>query len=172
MEPAVGIENADALPPKGVMHWPLFLVAVVLALLVNAATRSNWAGAIGYVAIPSLLGLFLIWRAKTWKGLAVGYLVLIALLTMLVGGDVSETLKDTRAAMKDSCLTGSALAATLPSQDQRNSYCSCYSEKMGWPVLREVGVAFLTFKQPEPIQNNKPLMSKATAIIAECAALM
>ncbi len=169
VEPAVGVENADALPPKGVKHWPLFLVATVLAFLISAAINTSWAGALGYVAVPSLLGLFLVWRATSWKGLAVGYLVLIVLLTMLVGGDVSEKLKGTRAAMKDSCMTGNAQVAMLPSQEQRNSYCSCYSEKMGWPVLREVGVAFLTLKEPEPIQSNKPLMSKASAVVAECA---
>lgn len=162
--------RAGALPSKGVNHWPLFWAALIPAYLVNAATSSSWSMAVGYVAVPSLLGLFLIRKASTWQGLAPGYLVFMGFLFILVGKDAFDTLQDTRASIKDGCMTRNAEVAMLPSETQKNTYCSCVSEKMAWPVLRHAGVVFLTFRKPEPIQSNQSMMSTATEVAKECAA--
>ena len=168
-ERVAGAANPDALPLKGVRHWPLFWAALVPGYLVNAATSSSWAMAVGYVAVPTLVGLFLIRRATTWHGMMMGYLVFIGLLFMLVGKDAYDTLKDTKVSIMDGCMTRNAEVAMLPSEAQKNTYCSCFSEKLAWPVLRHVSVAFLTFQKPEPVQSNQAIMSTANAAADECA---
>ncbi|MGP2490846.1 hypothetical protein ACTDI4_04325 [Mesorhizobium sp. PUT5] len=169
-ERLAGVTSPDALPADKPKHWPLFWVILIPGYLVNAATSSSWAMAAGYVAVPALVGGFLIRRATTWKGLMLGYLVFLGLLTMLVFQDTRNTLQDAKDSMRTACMTRNADVALLPAQDQKDRYCRCFSEKMAWPLLKHAGIAFLTFSKPEPIQSNPPMISAASAAAEVCAA--
>ncbi|MER8482334.1 hypothetical protein [Mesorhizobium sp. M1322] len=170
---AIGEADALALPQRQPRnHWPFFFVLLVPAYLLNAATSSSWAAAAGYVAVPAVIGYFILKRATSFGVLAAGYMVFAAILFGLVGKDAYNAVEGAEKSILTGCMERNEEVAQLPSEQEKNTYCTCYSGKMATPVVWMASTAFLTFRQPTPIQNNPQMISIATEASMQCAALL
>lgn len=148
---------------KAETRWLIFGFLVLASYLVHVAATTDWASSAGYVLVPALVGVLIIRSAKSLGGV----LIASTILAFMVGKDAYEAIDRVHAGLFEGCLS---TRENLPgvTDESLSAYCSCMADRLDWPVVRHVGVSFLMFREPEPIQSNTTLLPIASAASAEC----
>lgn len=149
---------------KNKTRWQVFGSLVLVSYLVHAASSTNWASSFGYVLVPTLVGALIIRGAKS----LIGAVIACILLAFMVGKDSYEAIDRGRTNLLEGCLSGSEDLPGVTNEDL-SAYCSCMADRLDWPVVRHVGISFLMFREPEPIQTNARLLPIVSSAGAECA---
>lgn len=150
-------------------HWLLFGFLLAFAYVIEAAVTFDWAGALGYVTVPAIVGGLAIKYSGSRGSLVGGYIVASLLLSYMVGREVYDAVAINRVALFEGCLASSNNAPDVTDGD-RQAYCSCITDRLAWPVSRHVSTSFLISREPEPIQSNTTLLPIVSAADAACLA--
>ena len=153
-------------------HWLVFWLLVFVAFLANAAAHTNWATAAGFVAGPAVVGYFIVRGGTTVQNLVGRYVVFAAFLALLVGGDVIRTVEKETERGKIACIERNAFVAQLTREAEKQAFCGCLLERLRWPMAREWGAAFLTFREPIPPQQHPVISVLGAQAADECAATL
>ncbi|MEI9432187.1 hypothetical protein [Mesorhizobium sp. Cs1299R1N3] len=171
------MENDGAgvvVPPSSAIrgHWLAFFALVVVAYVVTAAFHEDWASAFGLVTVPTVVGYFIVRRVSGLCSFATRYAAFAVLLCMLIGGDVGRAVAKTGDDVRGGCIDNNQWVAQLARAEDKQSFCTCLADKMKWPTARTVAAAFITFREPTPMQDDPVMTAVATDAFKQCAALL
>jgi hypothetical protein len=153
-------------------HWLAFLALLLVAYLLTAAFHGNWASAFGFLTVPAIVGFFIVRSGKDPRSLAARYAAFVVLLCILAGGDVVRTVDDMGQDMRGGCIERNQAVAQLQREEDKQSFCACFADRMKWPAARMSAAFFVTFREQTPIQDDPVMTATATEAFNQCAALL
>jgi len=170
-EEAVASNDLPTSQPDRNRHWWLFWLIVAPAYLLNAGTSLSWGMAAGYILIPSIVGYFIVQKAKTARMIVIGYLFLVLFLGMLVTLSARHTVNDTEAAVNTGCLKNPGVLL-LPTEQQMRQCCSCYSEIMAPHITKVLAMAHISLRDAPRFEDDVSSVAFATEASLRCAELL
>jgi hypothetical protein len=153
----------------------LIVFSYLVGVYVAFGLYGDMAFAFGYMFVSLLVAGFLFRRtrelldsskSKSWGARYCAFSALILLQLSL--GYLSQT-RELDASVREGCLSQNPLVAQMPSEADRNTFCSCYGNNLASPVLREMFVANLTFSDPGRV-NSPSMEGILTSAFLACAA--
>ena len=68
------------------------------------------------------------------------------------------------------CIESNRAVAQLQREEDKQTFCSCFADKMTWPAARMNAAVFITFREPTPIQDDPAMTAVATEAWNQCGA--
>lgn len=148
--------------------WIPLYILFVIGWVFRTGIVGDWAYAFGNILFPTLIGAWLIYRAKTLKGVILGYSVLAVLIGLLTFGDLFRTVITTERKITATCMLSSSIAHLSKGEKQR--FCSCMGRELKWTIVSESAWATYTWQSTRLSAQNPKIRAKTQAARLQCAA--
>ncbi|MER9455190.1 hypothetical protein [Mesorhizobium sp. M0478] len=152
---------------KPINHWPVFFVVFAVSVVVVAASKQNFAYAVGNAGIFNFFGYLVLRKVRTVQAVITAYVSIVAILIVLIGGELKRDVDKNAEEIASACKLNPYVVA-LPS-DQQKVYCNCYAESMAIKLNWWAAKKYLAFQTPAPnFASNPDLVSLATTEAQRC----
>jgi hypothetical protein len=150
--------------------WVFLVVVAAIAVVVEAAFTRNWAVAVGFILVPTIIGYFVLRKSspRAPAQFVLRCLGAIVVFGLLLFQGYKSALTRTSADMQNVCKTNNAFVATL-SQESQDKYCSCIAGRSANIILWKEGAAYLLQSSVEPMEDSD-FVAAMTEIVNQCAA--